>query len=178
MSISKSFRSFAKQLALAGGIFVLSTAPGAAQEHSELGEFGVWQAYEYEQGSGKRCTMASQPQTDEGDYSRRGPIWAFVMHRPADGASGEVGFHMGYPLREGSQVTVRIDGGASFQLFTSGEGAYAWPEDEPSLVRAMRAGNSMVVSGTSSRGTETRDTYSLSGFTAANRTINEACGVS
>ncbi len=164
--------------AVAGAALFLSAGPGAAQQHTTLGEFGPWQAYEYEQGGGKRCTQASQPQSDEGDYSRRGPIWAFVMHRPADNATGEIGFHMGYPLREGSQVTMRIDGGATFQLFTSGEGAYAWPEDEPSIVRAMRAGNTMVVTGTSARGTETRDTYSLSGFTAANRAINSACGVS
>ena len=34
----------------------------------------------------------------------------------------------------------------------------------------------MVVRGVSSRGTQTTDTYSLSGFTAAYRAINTACG--
>jgi hypothetical protein len=155
---------------------LLVSAPAAAQEnHQDLGAFQDWQAYTYTQGGGKRCTQASQPTRDEGDYSRRGPIWAFVMHRPDEGATGEVGFHMGYPIRDGSTVEVTI-GGRSFQLYTSGEGAFAWPEDEPGLIAAMRAGASMVVEGVSARGTETRDTYSLSGFTAANRAINEACG--
>jgi hypothetical protein len=158
------------------GFSVVAAAPGAAQEHIDLGTFTDWRAYQYEQNEARRCTMASQPRKDEGDYQRRGPIWAFVMHRPGEGATGEVGFHMGYPIREGSQVTVTI-GGQAFKLFTRGEGAYAWPQDEPGLVRAMRRGATMVVTGTSARGTTTTDTYSLSGFTAANNAINEACDV-
>lgn len=147
-----------------------------AQNVDILGEFKKWQAYQYNEGSGTRCTMAAQPDKDEGDYSSRGKIWAFVMHRPSEGANGEVGFHMGYPIKDGTTVTVKI-GGSTFRLYTSGQGAYAWREDEPKLIRAMRAGATMVVTGTSARGTETKDTYSLSGFTAANNAINQACGV-
>lgn len=162
----------------AAALALLIALPVAAQQdHEDLGVFQDWQAYSYTQGGGKRCTQASQPTRDEGDYSRRGPIWAFVMHRPDEGATGEVGFHMGYPIRDGSTVEVTI-GGRSFQLYTSGEGAFAWREDESALIAAMRAGATMVVEGTSTRGTATRDTYSLSGFTAANRAINAACGVS
>ena len=40
-----------------------------------------------------------------------------------------------------------------------------------------RAGAEMVVTGTSWRGTETRDTYSLSGFSAAHKAISTACRV-
>lgn len=148
----------------------------SAQDHKDLGSFNKWQAYSYSQSGGIRCTMASQPIKDEGDYSKRGDIWAFVMHRPKEGATGEVGFHMGYPIKEGSTVEVAI-GGSKFRLYASGEGAYAWRDDEPKLIRAMRAGATMVVVGTSSRGTKTTDTYSLSGFTAANKAINDACNV-
>ncbi len=154
----------------------LGTAPLAAQNHQDLGTFSAWQTYSYAQSGGTRCTMASQPQKDEGDYSRRGPIWAFVMHRPKEGATGEVGFHMGYPLKEGSLVKLQI-GSQSFDFYTSGEGAFAWREDEPKILQAMRAGATMSVTGTSTRGTVTKDVYSLSGFTAANKKINEACGV-
>jgi Invasion associated locus B (IalB) protein len=40
----------------------------------------------------------------------------------------------------------------------------------------LKAGKQMIVRGTSSRGTETTDTYSLSGFTAALAAIDKACG--
>lgn len=153
-----------------------ATLPASAQDHKDLGAFNDWQAYSYTQSGGTRCTMASQPQKDEGDYSKRGDIWAFVMHRPKEGATGEVGFHMGYPIKDGSTVEVTI-GGSKFRLYASGEGAYAWRDDEPKLIRAMRAGSTMVVVGTSARGTKTTDTYSLSGFTAANNAINAACNV-
>jgi hypothetical protein len=43
------------------------------------------------------------------------------------------------------------------------------------MVKGMRAGNAMIMEGTSSRDTKTRDTYSLGGFTAAHNAINKAC---
>jgi len=41
----------------------------------------------------------------------------------------------------------------------------------------MRRGGTLVVKGTSSRGTDTTDRYSLMGFTAAHNAISQACGV-
>ena len=166
-----SIRFIATVIVFSAGL----AAPVRAQEPN-LGTFTDWIAYDYDQSGSKRCTMASQPKKDEGDYTKRGAIWAFVMHRPKEGATGEVGFFMGYPLKDGSLVKVTI-GGQTFDLFTSGEGAYAWPEDEPKLIAAMRGGASMVVKGVSARGTNTTDTYSLSGFTAAKGAIDKECGV-
>lgn len=165
------------RITLAAIAMIVTGGAGAlAQDHRDLGSFNDWIAYQYEQGGGTRCTMASQPKKDQGDYSRRGEIWAFVMHRPDEGASGEVGFHMGYPIKDGSQVTVEI-GGTTYSLYTQGEGAFAYRDDEPGLIRSMRRGATMTVSGTSSRGTKTTDTYSLSGFTAAKQAIDSACNV-
>jgi len=68
--------------------------------------------------------------------------------------------------------------GQDFDLFTDGDSAWARDaETDRKLVQAMVRGNSMVVRGTSSRGTLTVDTYSLSGFTAARNAINKACKV-
>lgn len=39
----------------------------------------------------------------------------------------------------------------------------------------MKAGRTMIVRGTSTRGTATTDTYSLTGFTAGMKAIDEAC---
>jgi hypothetical protein len=41
----------------------------------------------------------------------------------------------------------------------------------------MMKGTTMVVEGTSSRGSKTKDTYSLSGFGKMYQTISQACGV-
>lgn len=168
----------ATKFCLKACVIVLALASGSAsaQDSTYLGDFNDWSAYKYHQNNGFRCTMVAKPTKDEGDYTKRGAIWAFVLHRPAEGAAGEVGFYMGYPVKDGSTVDVTI-GGQSFKMFTSGEGAFAWPEDEPKLIAAMRRGATMVVKGTSARGTATTDTYSLSGFTAAKAAIDKGCDV-
>ncbi|MEQ8604882.1 MAG: invasion associated locus B family protein [Marivibrio sp.] len=160
--------------ALAAAALSGAGAPAAADE--VLGQFQDWTAHTYTQDGAKMCSMYSKPKRDEGDYTRRGDIWGFVIHRPADDRIGEVSFAMGYPTKQGAPVEVEI-GSQTFQLFTDGEGAFARPEDDPQLVRAMRAGLEMVVRGVSARGTRTKDTYSLRGFTNANNAINRACGV-
>jgi len=43
------------------------------------------------------------------------------------------------------------------------------------LVKAMKRGNKLKVTGTSSRGNKTVDTYSLTGFTKAMQSIDKAC---
>ncbi len=98
-----------------------------------------------------------------------------VTHRPAEKIRDEVSFWAGYDFKEESRVEVAIDG-RKFEVVPIEE--IAWAPDAESdrkLVEAMKAGNTMVVQGTSQRGTDTKDTYSLSGFTKAYNTISEAC---
>jgi hypothetical protein len=59
---------------------------------------------------------------------------------------------------------------------TDSEAAWlASTDDESGFVTALKAGSKLIVKGTSSRGTETTDTYSLSGITAAMQAIDTAC---
>ncbi len=119
----------------------------------------------------KECWGVSAPKevvnTRDGRVvaARRGDILLFITYR--DGVTGEVSFTGGYPFADGSTVTMEI-GDASFQLFTDGE--WAWPAtegDDDKIVTAMKRGTDAVLSGRSGRGTQTRDTFSLLGFTAA-----------
>jgi len=48
-------------------------------------------------------------------------------------------------------------------------------DDESGFVAALEKGSSLVVKGTSARGTQTTDTYSLGGVTAAMAAIDKAC---
>jgi len=100
-----------------------------------------------------------------------------VTHRPQSKIRNEVSVTAGYDYKEASAATLTIDG-RKFVLFTRGDTAWAGEENpDDKIVAAMRAGRSMVVGGTSSRGTATLDSYSLSGFTAAHNAINKACGI-
>ena len=98
---------------------------------------------------------------------QRGETLLFVFYRPADGVNGQVTFTGGYPFAPDSTVTLEV-GGTAYQLFTEGEWAWpATPDDDARVVAAMKAGSEAVLSGQSGRGTVTRDTFSLLGFTAA-----------
>lgn len=106
---------------------------------------------------------------------RRGDILMFVTFRPGSGAKGEVSYTGGYPFADGSTVRVEIDGSA-FELFSDGE--WAWPAnstDDAALLAAMKKGASATVTARSGRGTQTKDTFSLQGFTAAMAEAETRC---
>jgi hypothetical protein len=106
---------------------------------------------------------------------RRGDVFLYVTFRPDEGVRNEISVVSGYPYREGSRATVEI-GSESFSLITKEDGA--WIEnvaEEERLIQAMRAGSTMVVRGTSQRGTDTVDRYSLLGISAALDRVAREC---
>lgn len=148
----------------------------SAQDVTVIGTHGAWTAYSYQEDSGLVCYMASEPTKAEGNYTRRGDVFALVTHRPSEDSIDVVSIVAGYPYKENSDATVRV-GSSSFDMFTHGE--RAWNRDEATdktMVQTMIRGSSMTVKGTSGRDTLTTDTYSLSGFTAAHKDITTACG--
>jgi len=99
-----------------------------------------------------------------------------VFFRPDKNVKGQVGFTGGYPFRSGSTVTMQVDEN-TYDLFTEGE--WAWPqsvEDDAKIVAAMKRGKQAVLSGESGRGTRTKDSFSLLGFTAAYDDAGKRCG--
>jgi hypothetical protein len=72
-------------------------------------------------------------------------------------------------------VTLDV-GGTQFTLFTEGEWAWpASPEEDARIVTALQAGSQAVLTGVSGRGTQTQDTFSLLGFTAAVEEARSRC---
>lgn len=106
----------------------------------------------------------------------RGQTLLMVFYRPSAGAVGQVAFTGGYPFASGSTVNLDISG-TTFELFTEGE--WAWPataEDDKKIIAAMKRGADAVMTGRSGRGTQTKDTFSLLGFTAAVEDAAKRCG--
>ena len=129
----------------------------------------------FTEASPKECWGVSVPKetvnTRDGKpaQAQRSAIQLFVTYRPGKG--GEVSFTGGYPFAPGSTVSVDVDG-AKFELFTDGE--WAWTggaQEDTALLTAMKRGTNAVLSARSGKGTQTKDTFSLRGFTAA---VNEA----
>ena len=138
---------------------------------------GDWSVLKYGSGKSRSCYIASAPQEETGNYKRRGDTFVMVTHRPGEGTRDVFELRAGYSYKKDSAVTVVIDG-RKFDLFT--QGSTAWAKDDKTdsaLARAMIRGRKMTVTGVSMRGTKTVDVYSLSGFTAAYKTIGRDCGV-
>ncbi|WFE73476.1 invasion associated locus B family protein [Roseinatronobacter sp. S2] len=105
---------------------------------------------------------------------RRGDILLFATYR-GDSGTPQVSFTGGYPFAPDSTVDVTI-GSDEYQLFVEGEWAWAGsPEEDQRIFAAMRAGSDAVLNARSSRGTNTRDTFSLFGFTAATEEAQRQC---
>jgi|TARA_B110000908_G_C10183116_1_gene416687 hypothetical protein len=106
----------------------------------------------------------------------RGQTLLMVFYRPSAGAKGQVAFTGGYPFASGSTVNMNISGNF-FELFTEGE--WAWPAttaDDAKIIAAMERGADAKLTGRSGRGTQTEDTFSLLGFTAAVEDAGKRCG--
>ena len=152
-----------------------AASPAPAQGIERVGDFGDWSSFKFVEDGKPGCYMASQPKKAEGDYEKRGDIYAIVAHRPAENRRDEVSIVAGYSFEKDSWAEVII-GKQSYKLFTEDDGAWAPDKDaDKALVTAMKKGTTMVVKGTSLRGTATTDTYSLKGFTKAYNTISKAC---
>jgi len=153
---------------------------GAALAKPELlGEFNDWKAFKSTDGGATVCYALSQPRKSEPANAKRDPIFFIISNFPDRQVKGEPSIVIGYPFKDGSKATVTV-GGASFSFVTvnAGTDGAAWIVDgatEQKLIAAMRGGSNMTVKGTSKRGTNTTDTYSLSGASGALDRINQEC---
>jgi hypothetical protein len=162
-------------LILAGPVLIASAA--LAQDVKPIGSFEKWSAFTYPEQGKPVCYAASQPTDSKGNYAKRGEVFLLVTHRPAAKATDVVSLVAGYEYKAGSEVEVQV-GKDKFKLFTEGERAWAKdPATDKALVQAMAKSAAMEVKGTSARGTETADTFSLQGFSKAYQAIGQACGI-
>ncbi|PTN10878.1 invasion associated locus B family protein [Nitrosomonas aestuarii] len=167
------------RLFLTGTIILLCGAMSSLQasEPELLGQHGDWTAYKFMENNGKVCYMVSQPTKDLGDYTKRGDIFALITHRPAEGSKNVFSYIAGYTYKAGSEVAVSVNN-QNFTLFTQDDSAWAPDQGtDNKLADAIKRGNTLVVKGTSSRGTLTTDTFGLKGSSAAYKAISEECGV-
>lgn len=169
-------------LRVAVGVAVAVSATGVWAQSVSTNQVAANTAWSvFEDSDPKECWAVSAPtetvNTKGGRVVavRRGDILLMTFYRPDAGAKGQMAFTGGYPFAEGSTVNVNIDG-TEFELFTEGE--WAWPasaEDDAKMMAAMRSGANAVLTARSSRGTQTKDTFSLLGYTAATDEAAKRC---
>lgn len=175
----RSTRRLAPMLALLGACLAATLAlPGDLRaqqaQATPLGTFGDWAVFASEDGS-KVCYAVSQPQRRTPENLNRSPGFLFVAFRPSESVSNEVSITVGFPTEQ-EQITTGVVDGASFNFITRGENVFVQDAArESALVDAFVRGRSFELNVRSARGNDTRDTYSLSGFTAALNRAREEC---
>lgn len=165
-----------KFLALVSFFCFLAISNSFAAAPQMIGEYSDWVAYYYRDANGLVCYMASTPKKDEGKYTKRGDIYVVITHRPNEKSFDVVNINAGYTFKPEAQVSVKIGNKTIDKLFASGDKAWAINDTvDKELVNEMKRGNRMIVHATSSKGTTTKDTYSLSGFGSAYKAISDKC---
>ncbi|HEY1795010.1 MAG TPA: invasion associated locus B family protein [Stellaceae bacterium] len=141
-----------------------------------LGSEGAWTAYVSEDRTGKVCYLIGQPAKSlPASLHRQASV--MVTHRPKENVANVVSFVEGVPLKDGSDVTLKM-GKKEFKLFTKNDAAWAATSDlDKEIVTALAKGRDVVARGLPQKGPATRDIYLLAGFPKALSLIDQACGV-
>jgi len=157
-------------------LLLLALPAGAGAK--ELGVFKDWTAHQLDSDSGTICFMESRPKTlDAKPADRKAETTRVtVTHRPKKGVFYALLFETGFPLDDKVLADIAIDGNV-YKMGTDAGGYFYLSEikDELALLDAMKGGSKLVAKGTMPDGTPVSDSYSLSGFTAAMKAIDEAC---
>ena len=172
--------SWISRTSLAAALAIAATGAFAqAQSTNRVGVNTDWSVFV--ESNPKECWSVSSPKETVNSRggrvvaAKRGDILLFVFNRPGSGVMGQVTFTGGYPFASDSTVNMNISG-TEFELFTDGE--WAWPEtpaDDAKIIMAMKRGSSAIMTARSGRGTQTKDTFSLLGFTASVEESEKRC---
>jgi hypothetical protein len=142
-----------------------------------LGQFADWGAYTASPGGRKVCFALARPGSSQTNPAGRprDPAHLFISTRPADQVRDEVSLIIGYAFKDKSNATIEV-GSTKFNLYTEKDGAWiSNAADETRLIEAMRRGSELVVKGTSARGTQTTDNFSLKGIAQALERVAQEC---
>lgn len=166
------FRAFIIGVALIAG-----NVAARAEDPVSLGAFEDWEAFIYHSEGAPVCYVLSAPKKSESakKIARRDPVYFLVTHFVGRKVKGQISTIIGYPFKEQSTVGLKVDDKA-FELYTNGDTAWAAAADvEASIIKAMKVAKTLNVTGTSVRGTQTVDSYSLAGLNKALEKIDAAC---
>ena len=175
MSFSKPVRLAAASLAFAVLSLTALTAPAMAQSVRVLGDFRAWSAYATSDSAGMICFVLSKPVETTPEPDNYGQAYLYLTHRPAERIRNEFNLISGYTFGADSTAELTV-GGETYQLFTSNDAA--WLTDTSlaqDVAGQMRAGSTLTIEGENERGIKIRQTFSLSGVTAASRAIDSEC---
>jgi invasion protein IalB len=187
MTIDRFSRPFSLLL-VAGATLALASAVMAqpraganpASQATLLGQYGDWGAYTASPGGRKVCFALAKPASSVDNPPNRrtaaNAVYMFVSTRPEEKVANEVSLLVtGYAFKPNSEASFAV-GGSPFAMYTQNDGAWVKnAADESRMVDALRKGADVVIKATTSKGTQTTDTFSLKGISQALDRVAQEC---
>ena len=159
--------------AISIGLAALFSLTGAASAQSVqlIGQFRDWSAYSASEGAGAVCFAMSKPSEVTPSPDGYTQAFLYLTHRPSENVANEINLVAGFEFAPDQPATLTV-GGKSFDLFTQKDAAWLLDASQnDNLAGALRAGQSVVIEGTTDKGILVTETFSLSGATAASKAI-------
>ena len=150
---------------------------GVEKKWFKKGKYNDWEVYA--KSDKDICYATARPRKMEGKYNSRGRVDLVVAMKNNYKNKYYVGFDFGYTFLENGKVKLIIDEDIIFEIDTFAQNAWInstkYPDLNIKVIEAMKKGYVLIAKGTSIKGTETKDTYSLVGFTKAFKKVKNVC---
>jgi len=168
--------SIIRKISILISIFIISGFSNlSAQEIKKIGKYKDWEAMVVSESTGKVCFAQSLPILQAPKSNKR-DAKLFVAFRPSESITNEVSVTPGYEFNKNNSVTA-ASGKNKFK-FDIKEQGFAWIADnkiELKMIKQMRKGSRIMITGYNQKGSQTIDHYSLLGFTKAYNASKKAC---
>ena len=156
-------------------ISVISFSESYAQNLKKVGKYKDWEVMVMTEASGKVCFAQSAPVLQAPKKNKR-EARLFVTFRPGEKISNEISTTAGYEFNKNNSV-LATSGNNKFKFDIKQQG-FAWMtsnKKEKIMVKIMKKGSRIMVTGYNEKGSQTIDHYSLLGFTKAYNSAKKAC---
>ena len=156
-------------------IFISCLSQLSADEIKKIGKYKDWESMIVSEATGKVCFAQSLPILQAPKSNKR-DAKLFIAFRPADKIINEVSVTAGYEFNKNNSVTA-ASGKNKFK-FDIKEQGFAWIADtkvEFRMIKRMKKGSRIMITGYNQKGSQTIDHYSLLGFTKAYNATKKAC---
>ena len=164
-----------KTLLLSLFFIFFSITKTLGEDLKKIGKYKDWETMVLAETSGKVCFAQSSPILQSPKTNKR-DARLFVTFRPGEKIANEISTTAGYEFNKNNSV-LATSGNNKFKFDIKQQG-FAWMtsnKKEKIMVRVMKKGSRIMVTGYNEKGSQTIDHYSLLGFTKAYNTAKKAC---
>ena len=164
-----------KYIFIVFGIILILSNVSYSQEVKKIGKYKDWETIVFIDGKNKVCFAQSIPILQSPKKSNR-DARLFISFRPNDKILDEISITSGYEYNKQNSIIAKS--GKSKYKFDVAQENFAWISEnkvEKKLIKTLKKGSRIMVTGYNKSGSQTIDHYSLLGFTKAYNSAKKNC---